>query len=68
MGDKVSKGDLLLSVESSKESPSEKPIPKDTESIIKQAESVLENNKKEETVKLNSVEEKKTNNNSGYKW
>ena len=48
MGDKVSKGDLLLSVESSKESPSEKPIPKDTESIIKQAESVLKNEKKEE--------------------
>ena len=68
VGDKVSKGDLLLSVESSKESPSEKPIPKDTESIIKQAESVLENEKKEETVQLNSVEEKKTNNNSGYKW
>ena len=67
VGDKVSKGDLLLSVESSKESPSEKPIPKDTESIIKQAESVLENEKKEETVQLNSVEEKKTNNNSGYK-
>ena len=67
VGDKVSKGDLLLSVESSKASPSEKPIPKDTESIIKQAESVLENEKKEETVQLNSVEEKKTNNNSGYK-
>ena len=46
VGDKVSKGDLLLSVESSKESPSEKPIPKDTESIIKQAESVLKNEKK----------------------
>ena len=40
VGDKVSKGDLLLSVEPSKESPSEKPIPKDTENIIKQAESV----------------------------
>merc|ERR1712086_609955 len=50
VGDKVSKGDLLLSVESSKESTSEKPIPKDTESIIKQAESVLENEKKEVTI------------------
>ena len=67
VGDKVSKGDLLLSVESSKESPSKKPIPKDTESIIKQAESVLENEKKEETIQLNSVEEQKKNNNSGYK-
>jgi pyruvate dehydrogenase E1 component len=43
VGDKVSKGDLLLNIESSKESPLEKPIPKDTESIIKQAESVLKN-------------------------
>ena len=37
IGDKVSKGDLLLSIESLKKSTSEKPIPKDTESIIKQA-------------------------------
>ena len=50
VGDKVSKGDVLLSIESSKESPSEKPIPKDTESIIKQAESVLKNEKKEEAI------------------
>ena len=67
VGDKVSKGDLLLSVESSKESPSEKPIPKDTESIIKQAESVLKNEKKEATTEQSPVVEKKTNNNSGYK-
>ena len=59
VGDKVSKGDLLLSVESSKESPSEKPIPKDTESIIKQAESVLKNEKKEATTKQSPVVEKK---------
>ena len=39
VGDKVSMGDVLLGIKSSKESPSEKPIPKDTESIIKQAES-----------------------------
>jgi len=38
VGDKVSKGDLLLSIVSSKKSPSEKPIPKDTENFIKQAE------------------------------
>ena len=59
VGDKVSKGDLLLSVESSKESPSEKPIPKDTESIIKQAESVLKNEKKEATTEQSPVTEKK---------
>ena len=34
VGDKVSKGDLLLNIITSKESLSEKPIPKDTESII----------------------------------
>ena len=43
VGDKVSMGDLILNIESSKENTSEKPIPKDTESIIKQAESVLKN-------------------------
>ena len=41
VGDKVSKGDLLLHVLSSKEISSEKIIPKDTENIIKEAETVL---------------------------
>ena len=50
IGDKISKGDLLLNIVSSKESSSKKPIPKDTESIIKQAESVLKNEKKEDTI------------------
>ncbi len=59
VGDKVSKGDILLSIESSKESPSEKPIPKDTESIIKQAESVLKNEKKEEASQQSPAPEKK---------
>ena len=59
VGDKVSKGDLLLSIESSKESHLEKPIPKDTESIIKQAESVLENEKKEVVIEQSPVIEKK---------
>ena len=67
VGDNVSMGDLLLSIESSKDNPSEKPIPKDTESIIKQAESVLKNEKKEATTEQSPVAEKKTNNNSGYK-
>ena len=38
VGDKVSKDDLLLNVLSSNKSKDDKPIPKDTESIIKQAE------------------------------
>ena len=59
VGDKVSKGDLLLSIESSKESPSEKPIPKDTENIIKQAESVLKNEKKKKP--FNKVQPQKKN-------
>ena len=59
VGDKVSKGDILLSIESSKENLSEKPIPKDTESIIKQAESVLKNEKKEATTQQSSAPEKK---------
>ena len=44
VGDKVSKGDLLLNISSSTENNFEKPIPKDTESIIKQAETVLKKN------------------------
>ena len=60
VGDKVSKGDLLLSIESSKKSSSEKPIPKDTESIIKQAESVLKKTKKKIDQQV-PVEEKKQN-------
>jgi pyruvate dehydrogenase E1 component len=44
VGDKVSKGDLLLNISSSTENNIEKPIPKDTESIIKQAETVLKKN------------------------
>ncbi|MBT5097159.1 MAG: biotin/lipoyl-binding protein, partial [Candidatus Marinimicrobia bacterium] len=41
VGDKVSKGDLLLNLASSNQASSEKPIPKDTESIIKQAEAAI---------------------------
>ncbi|MDC0043838.1 pyruvate dehydrogenase (acetyl-transferring), homodimeric type [Candidatus Pelagibacter sp.] len=41
IGDKVSKGDLLLNVSSLKETVSEKVVPKDTEKIINEAESVL---------------------------
>ena len=47
VGDKVSKGDLLLRIVSSDSTFEDKPIPKDTESIIKQAEDrILEEKKK----------------------
>ena len=38
VGDKVSKGDLLLNLTSSSKTLSESTLPKDTENIIKQAE------------------------------
>ena len=41
MGDKVSKGDLLLNLASTQEISTGKLIPKDTESIIKQAEAKM---------------------------
>ena len=44
VGDKVSKGDLLLNISSATEKNTKKPIPKDTENIIKQAETVLKKN------------------------
>ena len=55
VGDKVSKGDLLLNISSSKDKNTEKLIPKDTESIIKQAETVLKKN----VTDKKSVERKK---------
>ena len=59
VGDKVSKGDLLLSIISSKERSLGKSIPADTESIIKQAELVLKNEKKKETIEQKPLDEKK---------
>ena len=41
VGNKVSKGDLLLNILPSKETALEKVIPKDTENIIKEAEATL---------------------------
>ena len=46
VGDKVSKGDLLLNIISSDQDPLDKPIPKDTESIIKQAEEAMTEKKR----------------------
>ena len=69
VGDKVSKGDLLLNIESSKKILIDKTIPKDTENIIKQAEGVLKNEKKEGIIQQDPIEKKKqtiiqvTNNN-----
>ena len=65
VGDKVSKGDLILNIKSSNKAPTEKIIPKDTESIIKEAESTL-SSEKEKTITLEPIKEKKTNYNSSY--
>ena len=63
VGDKVSKGDLILDIEPSDLSKIEKKIiPKDTENLIKQAEKALKENKKTETQpenKINNREEAK---------
>ena len=58
VGDKVSKGDLLLNIISSKEILPEKIIPKDTENIIKQAEATL---KVEKNEKISKIEPDKKN-------
>jgi pyruvate dehydrogenase E1 component len=50
VGDKVSKGDLILNIVSSAENKKKNPIPKDTESIIKQAEAAMVEQKKESKV------------------
>ena len=47
IGDKVSKGDLILNISANKKTAQEKIIPKDTESIIQEAEAVLKSQKKE---------------------
>ena len=47
VGDKVSKGDIILNIVSSAENKKDNPIPKDTESIIKQAEAALVEKKDE---------------------
>ena len=59
VGDKVSKGDLILSVSSSSEKNSPlKTIPKDTENLIKEAEKSLEK-KQEQAIHKNSERKKK---------
>ena len=63
VGDKVSKGDLLLNLTSSPKKSSESNLPKDTESIIKQAEEAIAQTK-EEKVNISEpvIEKKKTYN------
>ena len=46
VGDKVSKGDLLLNLTSSSKTSSESTLPKDTENIIKQAEEAMAEKKR----------------------
>ena len=58
VGDKVSKDDLLLNVISSGKSTDDKPIPKDTESIIKQAEAAMTKKKEEIVVNKEPVQKK----------
>jgi pyruvate dehydrogenase E1 component len=58
IGDKVSKGDLILNISASQEISSETIIPKDTESIIKEAEGVLKNEKLETVQKSSIIKEK----------
>ena len=59
VGDKVSKGDLLLNLTSSDQDYLDKPIPKDTESIIKQAEAAIAEKKEENKVLQKPTQEKK---------
>ena len=59
VGDKVSKGDLLLSLSNSTKSLPESNIPKDTENIIKQAEEAMAVNKEEPVNVPEPAKEKK---------
>ncbi len=58
VGDKVSKGDLILNYLSSSKTANLEKIPKDTEIIIKQAEEAITSQKEEEV--KNIIPEKKT--------
>ena len=58
VGDKVSKGDLILNIASSAENKKGNPIPKDTESIIKQAEAAMAEQKNETKVTHQPVQKK----------
>ena len=53
VGDKVSKGDLLLNLTSSSKTSLESTLPKDTENIIKQAEEAMAGKKEKKKSYLN---------------
>ena len=59
VGDKVSKGDLLLNLTSSSKTLSESTLPKDTENIIKQAEEAMFEKKEEKEISTEPIIEKK---------
>ena len=59
VGDKVSKGDLLLNLTSSPKTSSESTLPKDTENIIKQAEEAMAEKKEEKKIISEPIIEKK---------
>ena len=53
VGDKVSKGDLILDISNSNQSSAiSKTIPKDTENLISEAESALEKNQEDKNPKM----------------
>ena len=58
VGDKVSKGDLILNIASSGENTKNNPIPKDTESIIKQAEAAMEKQKDDIKISQQTTQKK----------
>jgi len=68
VGDKVSKGDLLLSLTNLTKDITESNLPKDTENIIKQAEEAMTVNKEIQVNIPETVKEKKKNYNTSYKW
>ena len=59
VGDKVSKGDLLLNLTSSSKTLSESTLPKDTENIIKQAEEAMAEKREEKEISTEPIIEKK---------
>ena len=68
VGDKVSKGDLLLNIRSLSKPTKESSLPRDTENIIKQAESSLAKTKEKERIVYESAIEKKKFKYSNNKW
>ena len=68
VGDKVSKGDLILNYLSSTITTTADSIPKDTENIIKQAEEVIDVQKDKEKEIKNIIPEKKKIHYSSQQW